>query len=236
MKRAACLDGEHVWITLDAPSAGRIVAAGRGSEDRVEFSPPVAVGVQTVLLPVAELPGEDERSWTLRFAAGGREIPLSRLPQAEPPTLPVPSPDARWVHRVSPGGEGLELQRVATEPAATVQRIAADDRCMTVEWEAAEGTAAVLLDGVDVVAELPVTVHDGRAVAEVTTDPVMPIDTVLPVAVRHGDGTIALRRKQNDLRWPNASVQLPELALEDRRVRLAWSGHGLLQVVWREPR
>lgn len=230
--RAVALDGAHVWLTLEAPSAGSIVAIDRRSRERTPFSSLVPRGAQTVTLRLAELPGEDERTFDLVFTSHDRDRTLGRAEGGNRPTVAPLSPDGRWHVRVVARPSGLALRRKAAFERVTVASIGLVDDHLVVSWPAAAGVELQLVRGDGNVVEVGdlVDVAGDVASARLPADLPVSVGDRWDLVVRSGGAVLPLGRAQNDLRHPNLAVVLPELHTGDASLRLRWSNAGTLQV------
>lgn len=237
VSRARVLDGAHLWLTLAAPYAGTVVARdGDGREGA--FSAPVATGLQTVCLDLAELPGSaagpgaadaPAAAFELLLADGDRRWSLVLADDHEPPTRAPESPDGRWRYRVVAQHEGLVLRRRPAPPTIPVTRVGVCPEGLEVCWPASSASDLLLLDPDGAtVAVVPATAEAGVARAVIT--PETPLTERVTAATGPADSPVPLVRRSNDLRRPNRAVAMPSLALGEGSLELLWHADGRLQV------
>lgn len=234
--RARVLDGRHVWITLDAPSEGELVARWRGETASLGVS--VVPGAQTVCLPLADLPGDEEGGVPLLVRTGGRDLPLVLVPGPVLPTRAPTAPGSPWRYDVPAGGE-LEVRRARVPDTVAVASVGVDERGLLVAWAGSGGTRLVLLDeDGSPRSELATATADGVAVGVLQADlDCGPPGSPVPLGVWDGSGPARpLVRALGAMRQPNKAVAMPVLDRPDgHRLALRWSGaDGFLQVVARE--
>lgn len=231
MTRAVALDGVHLWITLDAPSAGAFVAVDEDSGEEAVFSVSLEPGAQTVLLAMSELPGDGQRSYQLIFRGDGQDHVLFQSPRGDLPTMAPLSPDGRVHFRVLTREDGLRLRRVLVEERATVHRVGVVDGQLEVVVERQGVAEFVLQDerGSEALVEPAIEIA-GRMGFRIGGDLRALGEGTWQVMVRDRGRLLPLSRADDDLVAPNAAVVMPEVTDGHLATLLRWSPRGLLQI------
>lgn len=229
--RAVALDGTHVWVTLDAPAAGSVVAVHADTGRRTTFTAPVTPGEQTVRLAVADLPEDGEAAYHLVFVGDGEERPLTRPHPVPVPTRAPYTPDGRWHFRVFVEDHGLALHRVAVTEHVPVSRLGVCDGAIEIRWRDEAAGELLLLEGERDVFRVAADLLGGERRARVPADFTEgPEEALLEVAVVTPEGTRPLGRADNDLARPDTAVLLPSVHAGRHSARLRWTRAGMLRL------
>lgn len=230
VERAALLDGSRLWVTLDAPADGCLVAQAQQSEEVTGLEGRVDAGRHTIVVNPAELTGVDEEDYWLYFEAGGERHPL-RMAAAERATASPYVEGSPWSYQVAHGEATIILRRRATPPFRAVNSLEVSEHGIEITWEAQDGDEiALIADGAD----WPIPTESlGTGRVRLSAIALGTSRIRGSVCVRNRDQTVPLGRARNDLARPNAAVVLPEIETETGTLRLAWSATGSLCVIWR---
>ncbi|MCW2764844.1 MAG: hypothetical protein JWO11_803 [Nocardioides sp.] len=239
---AGIVDGQTLWLAVEA-TAGALAFRASEDGDVVAVRSDLAEdqpAYRSIRVDLAELAGDGPASYDVVLvpAGGGSPKPVwsPPLPAGEPLTIP-PARDGRTQFALSRTDDGfLRIERRALAPAAELRQVClgGDGIELTVDPVAGVASTLLLLDqqAPEVVASIPLepTASGWRGV--VTLDP-LPTgsDRVLRVGVGSAESWQPVRRRHNDLVNPNRAVLLPQLYDDDGpRLRMRWTGAGLLQV------
>lgn len=230
VERAVVRDGDHLWVTLDAPAPGSFAAVDAASGERTELSPAVAPGPRTVSLPVDQLPGDDERDFRLVFTTGGGERPVLERHSATRPTIAPATSDGVWRVEVAHHHRGLRLERRRARSGIPVRAFGVTDGRIVAAWDPIPGATLTAVDRAGVSHPVAVSDDGPRSSAAFAPGAGVPTDSVTTLVLHTDDAELPLIRRENDLRRPNPAVLLPEASGEEGTVRFAWSEDGVLQV------
>lgn len=234
--RADALDGVHLWVTLTAPTFGRLAAVEDGPATRVEFSVEVAAGRQTVVVDLTELP-EREGTYRVVFSDKARDVPLQgTIRPFGGPTCAPASPDGRWHHTVRDDGDGLFLVRTSVAPVVWVTHVGEKGDHLEISWSAeAEGDLVLTDNAGEELTSVPSAAADGEVRVRLGGDLAITEDVVANAGVRVAQEVRPLMRRRNDLLHPEFSVLMPVITTPDTQVKLRWARGGRLQVVRKAP-
>ena len=224
------LDGRSLWLAVDA-RPGSLGLRQTGSGDVIALSgdlPEDQPAYRSTRVDLATLPGTGEAAYDVVVVpSGGRSAKPVWTPPLAAATAAVID-GSRWELRRSAEGN-LRLTRVVVPAAAELTAIATEGDGIRVTTE--PGGELALVGEDDAVAA---TYADGVLTADALTG-------ATPQLTRVTAGGQPIRRRDNDLTDPGRAVPLPELYAvepghEDHvRLRLRWSGDGLLMARILEP-
>lgn len=236
---AGVLDGRWLWVAIEARPGVLTLRDARGSvltllDDAIDDQP----GYTAAHLDLSELTEPDEpdepATYDVVLVPGGTRKPL---PVWTPPLAPDrsrPAPDQTTHHTLHRGADGtLQLRTRRLPTAVSLGSVSAqrDHLVLRLLGNSPAGRALAILGEDDaVLADWPVV--DG--VAHVTS---AELDGLAPqltrVVVGEHDSWVPVRRFDNGLTDPGRAAPLPQLYdgdADEPRLRLRWSGQGLLQL------
>jgi hypothetical protein len=228
---AGVLDGRSLWLAVDA-RPGSLALRESGSGDVIALSgdlPEDQPAFRSTRVDLAGLPvAADEAAYDVVVVPSSGRSPKPVWTPPLPPATAAVVDGTRWELRRSDEGM-LRLVRAVVPPAAELTGVATEGDDIRVTTTPG-GELALVGEDDGVVA----TYADGLLTAE-------PLTGVAAQLTRVTAGGLPVRRRDNDLTDPGRAVPLPELYAaepgheDDVRLRLRWSGDGLLMARILEP-